>query len=449
MFSAIFMSLTALAIVPLLFLNPRVLLSVTTILLVVQLNWFVRFTSAPNIVGQIGLLLGCLLGGRVLIYLMFTKKLRKGPLANFVLLIILLIILTVFSALVNEENIILGLFELRFYYLSIFLAFGIYIYGGEKVSIDFFKKFIVVIAVVQIPITLIQYLLAGGGEYKTLDIVTGTFAVYPELISCQLLAIGLLLLNKIRYRKNILAYNSYFLMFILLLPILLSNSRSASGFLLIVLIITWGIAVRGQSINLRVKSLLVVATISLISVFIMYYLFWNNRGFNYQLNLTFVFDYYMRPSLDDYDRYLRGSDPVMGRARAIVESIKLIKESTSNMLLGYGSGAVSDSAFLAMEGEKFQEFGPLAGLGRNQYSKIIVENGLIGLLLFLGFFMSINKSIRKLGARGIEILDVYYVLVTMILIMSFYGMTIGTYIYVVAISMLLPIIQTEKDKIRL
>lgn len=435
----------------LLLLKPRMLTLLVITLGLVQLSWFTRYFDAPPIFSRVSLVFAAILGIRLVVDHVSRKSYYGihhqiiGPVLCFSAFFVLLSIL---SNVVNSENLTLGLYELRYYLFGLVTFMGLYTYYSEILSISFFKKCLILIGLVQIPISIVKWLAAGGGQVRTLDSVTGSFSGYGELVACQLLVICILLFEQLTTKNILFKINNYLLSIILLIPVLLSKSRTATVFIFMAIIFTWLLStIRNKNFALALKLALKVSFIGAIISGLLFQLFWkDNYDLERQFNPDYVLDYFMQDPVTDYERYRQGADPVMGRFRAVVEAIKLINVTPVNFLIGYGSGATAEASFLQTPGKFYQEYGPLAGLGRNHYSKTLAELGFIGLVGFVFFFYIICKRLKDSFAFHLELTSTFFLILFILAILSVYGPTLASFFFSFIIAFFLATAQVEIDR---
>jgi O-antigen ligase len=149
------------------------------------------------------------------------------------------------------------------------------------------------------------------------------------------------------------------------------------------------------------KRVLALISIGIIFLFLSFEFFYSHHRFSDQLSVDYVIDYYMQDAKNLRD-YQKGAHAVMGRGRAVVEAINLISNNIYNFLIGMGSGSSSEASFIGTKGKYYFEYGPMAGIGRVQFSKLIVELGFIGTFLVLFFFVKVFiRSKQKIQNKGL------------------------------------------------
>ena len=336
--------------------------------------------------------------------------------------IFLLAALGVASDAYNGESYLLGIYELRYFFLTAVLSFALFYYKLLPTEIHSFTKLSVYLGLFQIPPALLQYFLAGGAMERTLDSVSGTFGDYSTLVFLQVFAIGAALTYKQSTGRNVIRINTYVSCALLCIPIVFSNSRTAFGFILIILAYVYlSSAINRKNLVLVLKKMALMTLLILVSAGLFYEFFWKARNVAHQLDPEYVINYYFRDPVTSRQLYLHGADPNMGRGRSVVEAIRLISDSIPTAVFGRGSGSTSEAAFLGAKGGLYQTYGPLAGVGRTQYSKIIAEFGITGALLFIFFFARIKQVIQKISHPDQRLVtDIYKVFLVCVAMLCIY-----------------------------
>jgi len=358
--------------------------------------------------------------------------------------LILLVSLVLISNLYNNESLILGVYEIRYYLIMVILCSGIYYYNLIDLTGEKFIKIVVIIGLLQIPFSVLQFALAGGGSLRSLDSVTGTFSVYGSLVANQLLVIGLVLSYKLKYKKDFINLNSYILILLLIVPLILSKSKSASGFVILMISFVYlKDAAYKQDINTLIKKIIVGSIVLSVAAIMFYTVFWKNYDIKQQLNLNYIVSYFTKEPETSKQIYLKGIDTRMGRIRSVTEAIKLISKKKLTFIIGCGSGSVSEASLLKMEGHYFQWYGPLAGLWRTQYSKIIAEFGTLGSLLFLFLFYKTHSTLNHHSFKNSILKDNYEIFIALLLMLSIYLRVIESHYFAFLIALFFCSIQAK------
>ncbi|HBG18164.1 MAG TPA: hypothetical protein DDY32_02510 [Desulfobulbaceae bacterium] len=431
--------------------RPKVLTFLVIVLSLFQLDWFTRYMGGVSGLNRISLVLAGLLGLRLaadrVLHRSFSldRHLLLGPVCR---LSLFFLVLTLLSNLLNDENLVLGFYELRYYFLGFAVTFGLYHYFPSALSAEFFKRCLVWIGLAQLPFSVLKWLSAGGGKTLTLDSVSGTFGGYGELVACQILVICIVLFEQLTTQRRIVRVNNYILCLLLLVPLLLSGSATASVYIVLAIVFTWWLsAVHNKNIAVFLKQFIPITILGVCSLILLYHVFWKpNFDTEKQLSLDYMIEYYMLPPVTDYELYLLGADTQMGRARAVVEAVKLIAETPWNFVLGYGSGATAEASFLHVVGKYYQSFGPLNGLGRNHYSRTLAEFGVAGMTAFIVFFAVIRNRIISVKGRASELNALFSLFLFVLSILSIYAETLTSFFFSFVLGFFLATAQVEFDK---
>ncbi|MCH9698057.1 MAG: hypothetical protein K0U68_08145 [Gammaproteobacteria bacterium] len=428
--------LIGLVIILLLLIKPRIFTALSIFLTLLQFDWFVRYYSAPAIIKRATLVLVGLLGIRICLHFLVknpTIRRQYGTLVPVFLLALFFCFLTLISNLYNEESLLIGFYSLRYYFVGFVLTLALYLYYSEDLTIDRFNRHIVILALIQLPVCVLKYFAAGGGSKYTLDSVSGTFAGYGELVVCQVIAIGIVMTDRFVYKKNTLPkFNTFLTCIVLIAPLLLSKSRSASVFVaIIVLFVLFYSLFKRRSFISAIKQISASGFIGIVFISLFYIFFWQAGEYDIekQFNPDFAYEYYMHYPILDSVQLKAGADPRMGRFRAITTAWEFLNEDTIHRIVGYGAGSVSEASFIGQNGRYFQKIGPLAGLDRNQFSKTLFEFGYSGLLAFFIFFFTLGRRLDYIPNVAGSIKRTYTILVFTLVILSSYSITLESYFF--------------------
>lgn len=434
--------------------RPKLLTVTTATMALVQLNWFARYLSAPPIFNRLALLMVGILGIRLcadlLLGRVYSTRLSKSIFRYIVLFSLLFIMLVCASNIYNSESLLFGFYELRYFFFGLVICFSFYVYFYENLSVNTFVKIILFVGYIQFPVSILKWLSAGGGERVTLDSVTGTFATYSEMVACQIIAISVLIYSYLKDSDGKAILNNIICFLVLLTPLLLSKSRTATIYLIVIIFFTWSLTiVKKKKFIVLIRQAVPVVVFVIIVLAVLYNFFWKMKGYDLeqQFNLNYVYGYYMREPIEDYNLYLQGADTRMGRLRAISTATSLVAEDFMHFFVGYGSGASANAAFLNKAGTFYQEYGRYSGLGRNHYSKTIVELGFLGLFLFLMFLVAIYQFIKRNSiASQPDIKSIAILLLFSILVLSMYAHTLSSFYFSFALGLFFASSQAEFDK---
>lgn len=433
-------------------LRSKWLVVVTASLMIIQFNWFNRYYELPpyfnritlGLVGVLGLfLLGRHLGGR-------KVRLTATMLQPVMYIGIFFVCLTLITNTYNQEDIVLGLFELRYYFAGFVLTYALYTYFGAVLSVRVFKKAIVYIALAQVPVAVLQYISAEGGATRTLDSVTGTFSTYIELVASQILALGLVLTDKFIEKTDTVRLNGYIVVLVLLVPLLLSKSKMATGFVIMIIAFSWLYSgVRQRNLGVMIRHFYTSGTLLVVVSVLFYSFFWQRFDYEKYLEPEFVYDYFTTEPVVDYGEIEWMKARNLGRLSAITESMSQTFSHPMTAMIGHGAGSVSVSMALGRAGRFYQApgFGPLAGIDRNQYSKTIMEFGLAGLAGFVWFFVMLHRRIKVMRLNT-EAGTSLTMIIVCLLPLSFYGLSLGGFYMSLTLGLFVASLQSEVDRRR-
>ncbi len=449
-FIYVLIAITGLASIILLMLKPNIFTMLSIFLTVFQFNWFVRYYNAPAILNRATLVFVGLLGIRVLIHFLLNKpsiRCKNGVIIPLLILALFFTFITLISNLYNEEGLLPGFYSLRYFFVGFTLTLAIYLYLPQTLRIEKLKHYLSLLALIQLPVSVIKYIAADGGASYTLDSVSGTFAGYGELVICQIIALGIILTDKFVHKRNTLAFiNTYLLSILFVSPLLLSKSRSASIFVIIVIVFVLVYSLfKRRNLTSSIKVLFSTSIIFLVFSSLFYIFFWQSGNYDLdkQFDPEFVYDYYMHPPNMNSEQLRAGADPKMGRFQAIATAWEYIQQDLAHSILGYGAGTASEASFIGINGRHFQKIGPLAGIARNQYSKSILEFGILGLLGFFIFFYSIGKRLKHAADSASSINTTYIIILFTLMILSSYTITLESFLFSFIIAFFLAVTHAE------
>jgi len=448
----IFIPIVALIVIiyaMLVFLHPRMAIYLLIFFSVFDLGFFSRWIGATRYLARIPFFLSGLLALIFILYF-FSGKLKiwkKDRLIGLsIKFIFLLTILAITSNLYNNENLVLGIYELRYFYMMAIFIISFSYYLPERTTIKNFILFCAILGLLQIPFTVFQYVLVQFMGIRlsqsALDMSSGTFADYSALVFLQCIAIACILEYQLNFKKPLLKMNNYFVAFLLIVPLLFSYSRSALGFVIATVIFVFSRDMFKNMNPIKVlKRSIILVSICFICLFAFLHFFYEVHQFSQQLNMSYVVDYMMQEP-KSLEQYQAGRHGVMGRGRAIYEAITLVSANFFNFLFGMGSGSTAEASFIGAKGKFFYEYGPMAGIGRTQISKIIVEMGFLGLFLTGYFFVNIfflSKTIPENIPRNILIKNMFLNTMFIVFLSALYSPILASEISMLTIGFLIAI----------
>ncbi len=359
---------------------------------------------------------------------------------------LLLLAHAVITSVIYSESIILSLYSYRYtlllpiiYFYTLYYDKWIYNTGIIKLIIGF--------AYLQIPFAVAKYFIAGGGELNTLDSVTGHLL---HMISCGMsskcnsnyyiqLVVG---------KKAVFRVNHTIAVLLLLVPLVLSKSRLASLFVMIA--VGLGLLIplmRISSRRVSVRRVMYVLCLSVLISAILYKYFWVEQDYDLEQHSSseYVWDYLTRQGSDNGNT----TGISMGRIQSIITASKLVSESPVSFLFGFSPASAIDARFLGAHGRYYQSSGALDGLGRTQYSRMIMSLGFLGLITM---FYSVHRVQRQIasnyGKRYSELHEVTPLLFLLFLLLSGYTITLYHSYYSALYGVTFAIIQLEQRRVR-
>lgn len=417
-----------------------------------QLGWLDRYVIVGAELGRISLIFGIILMFRIVLDLISKRKriLKTHRfLKPLIPLGLIYLLITLLSNYYNNESIILGLYSLRYYIIGYTACLSLYFYNRSSLSIIRLKRLLIILGLIQIPFSIVKYIHAGGGALQTLDSVTGTFSGYGELVGCQLLCVGILIYDKLKYSKNTLKINNYLLSLVLISPLILSKSRTASALIAIIPLFAFFLyAIHSKDIVKNLGKAIFIIALSLVIWILFYNYFWLvGYDVEEQLSSEYIYGYFMREAEYSPTRTVYGAG--LGRMMAIIKATDTVTQNPFNLLFGFGSGSTQEAIFLRQSGNYYEEYGEFAGIGRNQYSRIIFEYGFVGLMALMAFLLHIKRSISR-AFRGTirKILnDTFAIYLFVLIVMSWYSVTFSSNFFSILLGGFIAVFQAEQDHI--
>ena len=440
-----------------LFLKPKAATCVLIFFCFIDLTFFSRWFGYSRHFGRLPFYLAIILSINLLLHYLPRKvTLSEMESTNKIVIKFIgaLLLTSAVSMIYNDQSIVTALYDLRYYFLLLILYLAIKLYKPLPMTEVGFIRLIVVFSLVQIPVTAIQHFLVTIGGIRlsssALDMASGTFGSYSSLLFLQLIAIGLVLNYQLKRKTPVLLFNNYILVVLLTIPLLLSYSRSAMGFIIVLILLVLLISLWDSLITrnipgfVKTLSLTVFLPITIFALF--YFFFWQNHfDIEKQLNPRHVTEYFFRYPRPSIEARIAGSHGVMGRGRTISEAIRLALRSPMQFLFGSGSGSTSEASFLGTKGTFFQNYGPFAGIGRTQISKTIAEQGFIGMAILLVFFVALFRQVRRSYRvyESLMIKDMYTIILISITIIGFYSRVLASPITIFVLAYFIALIQSK------
>lgn len=431
------------------FLYPRMAIYLLIFFSIFDLGFFSRWIHVSKYFARIPFLIAGLL---VLIFMLsfFSEKLKIRRTDKEVILslkfILFLSFIAVLSCLYNRESLVLGLFELRYFYMFAIFLISFKYYLSRFTTIKNFILFFVIIGLLQIPFTAIQYtivqIIGIRLSQSALDISSGTFSAYPSLVFVQCVAIACILEYQLNFNKPLLKINNYSVMVLLIVPFLLSYSRISMGYAVLSVTFVFSTDMfRNKNPGKVVKRLIGLVAICSVFLFLFLHFFYNPHNFTRQLEKGYVVDYFMaEPRSYEQYRAVGHMAGEMGRGRAIVEAINLVSANFITFFIGMGSGSSSEASFIGKSGKYFYKYGPMAGIGRVQFSKTLVELGFAGVFIVVFFLVKVFIIAKRHREKKNVINRIFIDLMFIVFLSSLYERILMTEIGMLTIAFIVAII---------
>lgn len=379
------------------------------------------------------------------------KKIKLfGNKKKFKKYVYILIILSVISTLMNIKSggIILNFINLLLYISwIIFLGFSVPIFNQYMTNKNINKllKIFVYIGILNVPITLIQrVILVQHLGLNSPDIVCGVFDVYDELVFFQLFCIGIIFIWWL-FDEKIISLPNFIVIVLLLIPLILSNSKGAWLFLFLSILYIIKMILGKISISKLLKISVPVLFVILISLvffnelFVDYYKY--PFGYKYILDKNYIIEYYFGGKTYS-SKFTKGN--TLKRGAGILYVYDMLKKDPLRLFIGLGPNNISirRSPFISNENRVYMEF-KYYDLYKVFVPSLIGGIGITGLIVVSllirnSFFTKRNNSKSKM-----EYLKKYTIFV--IIIMSFYfNIAYSTVMYIVLASVLIEVKRNAK-----
>ncbi|MBN1155738.1 hypothetical protein JXB12_12540 [candidate division KSB1 bacterium] len=309
---------------------------------------------------------------------------RQWRSTSFDLIMLLLLLIGVFSALYNNVSFVTMLLGLRNYFKYVLMF---YILRNIEMEEKFYRVFLyvlIVLGLLQIPITVVQTIFYGTYGEDVADQVVGTLGWKATGAMAILMTFMVSILTGLLIQTK----NYLYLLGIIgcIFPVIFGSGQF--GFYTIPLVILICLII-GSSFTIQnvIKAPIYLAVLVLLT-----WLAMNYHDSRYSGN---IIDFFSSPSklvvLNDQLR----KEGTFGRYQVIKISHQLLLEDPVNFLFGYGPGNASESYFTKYSGKLDKEYEGRK-IGGIQYTSIILEFGFVGLILFLLLYLQLWRFNLKL-----------------------------------------------------
>lgn len=312
-----------------------------------------------------------------MIYLQAREKcLKSTPIDSVLLLIILLGFISAIYNLISPVTFIFGYRNFFKYVLLFFILINIE--QDEK----FYRLFLIllfILALTQIPISLIQAIYYGNTGEDIADNVSGTLGrkATGAMAIFMCFSVSMFIGFYIQKRKFIFLIPAALCM----VPIILGSGQFGFYIIPLAIIICW---IFGNPKTLRnfLKIPIMITTLLMI--------IWIGIIFHDSLYQGKLLETIKSPSKFYEFNFNFRKEGTYGRFQVIKVSNQLLTKNMANFLIGFGPGNASESFFDKYQG-KWEKQYQGRKIGGIQFTAIILEFGYLGLLLFLYMFYRLLK----------------------------------------------------------
>jgi hypothetical protein len=344
-----------------------------------------------------------------LIYGGFHKTLNISPKYIFLFIVICLHFLA--GAILNSMDPATVLAGLRtnLKYVPLFLLPLVYAYSDKELTGQL--KFLVALALLQFPLAIIQFFILGWSE----DVIAGTLVI-GSILSIFLVSC-ITVLTAFYFREKISGKTFIVLAFILFIPTTLNESKGT------ILLLIFGLMIIFLGANLK-RSQLVMAT-SVFAIMLAAFTVIYNMHFDSVQGKGGLISFYTSDHERGLIRYLYSGDSVeidpetvleppstlpgalpsldphdyrTRRIDSIILPLRALSDDPARLFIGVGIGNASKSIGRQFSGEySFLEEYRILG---SALSRLLWEIGILGVFLYLLFFIFIYMDARRLSHVG-------------------------------------------------
>ena len=316
---------------------------------------------------------------KVLFLKLSGKQWKRTPIDK---LVVLVVFFSLLSALINFESPVVVMLGFRKFFKYILLFYILINLDLEEKFYRKMLKMLMIIAIIQIPVAIIEWLIVGVGDnvVGTLGAnATGLMGIFMAFIACLFLGF---------YLHEGKVFNIVFIVS-LFVPVVLGSGRF--GFIAIPSAVLFSLLTIKQW-DVRKFIRIVCATVIVVVAI------WgaidshdrvSERGqiLGHFTSLEDMFDY--------TTGYAKGG--ILNRTEAVIFANGLISQNPSSFILGFGPGSASPS-FIGFAGDLEKKYSDLRIWGV-QLSWTLLEYGFLGLILFIGLFIVLFRFNSKFYLR--------------------------------------------------
>lgn len=315
------------------------------------------------------------------LYLQANKRRWQGSTIDAIIMVIL--IFGLFSAIYNDVSMVTIMFGFRKFFKYTLMFFILRNIEHQGKFYRFFLVSLFVLALLQIPVTIVQAISFGTVGKDVADKVSGTLGW--KATGAMALFMSFVMSMMMGFYTQTKKYIYLVLCICFLIPIMLGSGQF--GFIIapFAVIICWFLGNRLTLTNmLKIPLFLIIMAMFIIPGI-------NYHDSRYKGNLS---KFITSPSEVYSLNIEKRKEGTFGRFEVIEVAHQLLLENLPQLLIGFGPGNASESYFSDYSGQLEKKYPGLKIWGI-QYTAIILEYGFLGLLLFLLLFYLVWRANRN------------------------------------------------------
>jgi len=319
--------------------------------------------------------------------LLFIIQFRNNKKFVGISWIFLIILISIFSGLTNDKSNIEILLFLRKFIFPIIFFWAISNSKSVAKHNDKITKFLIILLTVQIPITIIKFILLGITEQVVIGSMDPTAGSLPAILPMAIVGASF---SKFLYKEISLSNFTVVLLSCCFFG-LVGGKRASFMFIIIIMIIILIIySIREKKIRKLIKYIPAILTISIVIFYFSVRLF---PSFNPENKVFGRFDYnYFSNYINDYSNRSTDNAEGSGRMGAWLYSLEFL-ETKNSVFNGTGAG---DLVYSSLTGNLYQgeNFKYNLGYGfRIAALQLLIQIGILGLITYILLFYSLIKPL--------------------------------------------------------
>jgi hypothetical protein len=392
----------------------------------VFLQGLIQTLSLPSFSYKVGIPLSVIL-------LFFTTKPNKRKRMPFFGYILIILIILIFSSLVNS----ISLFNFIYFVIYITLPyfyFVIVLNEPNEIVINRIKKIIFFYVLIQIPISIGGFIMLGqyeGNAGSLTNSAGSVSSIFPAVVTAYLFSLYLFN-KKIKYLLLILGFFIFGL---------IGEKRAVTLFIPIVIFLVYSIPLIKQKKFFSTKSIKSLMTVLIFSGFAFYGAIRLNPTLNKEGKIGGSFDYeYFVNYSKQYNKVGRDDDDSeMQRLEGFMYfNSYMLNNSIINTVIGDGAGKLISSRYSKNTNANLMlEYYNVRYGGRMGYIWLLLQIGYLGVIVYLSMFISFFNKVWK--KRKFSSNEVAFLVMTVIFFLDtlFYSKVFIRYFYIMGVYMFL------------